>query len=627
MAILPMMGSDGGAVAFGGGGGSGGTPPATWDPCNGTEANGGPSGPTDPPPECATTSDCPVGKQCISGSCDGGTRFPLAAISNSPLMALEAYIDPAGDSDCAAQPFNGGDGFCAYGNVVVDYNCTSSDSLVCDICDAIMGLDVIKDLLSGLIIDEVGPVIEDMLTDVLNDTMGMPIDFNMIFSGQPFTKTDICAFRDTQATTPACSHGSRGKGGSCACDDIDHSASAYTTLKGNYATGGLGMLNYQDWNDSSGSSFYHPWKGTYPGTIDEYEDTDYAVARNIGGWVDLDGSQTESPPYDIGAYLTSIFNYSGNNGISLVGDLAMSAHNDFLTSPSTAYSSNTYSCFNGNIWQDVTGPDNTPGSRRNASSPSWQGLDNFGGTAQHIILGTSQYVLEEYIYALLTSGLLCIVVDDNLLSGLGDLLKVSNMTAVIPALSAAVSAGKIDGSSTVQALFRPAGTPTVRVLGQRNISSAGGEWPGGDCIPDDGLNSHDNAELEIFTSGAPCNTGGNNAYDLMMAFPHFKVEFWVDETALGSGTKTKIFETDIDIVMTMAIEYTQTGNTTLFNGTRTFSRFLEVLLDVWMGCSGEIVLSGTGVAPGTGIGWSKLVKIRTPLVTVLLPTEVVLYRV
>lgn len=497
----------------------------------------------------------------------GGTGTPPPNISNQSLLDIGAAVNPGGGSqggECFSY-LNESRGYCTKNNIDVR---VSGPGFCATVIGGLTGM--LSGLLQGMLRDAVVGVLDTQIGNLLRTTVGLPIDFNQLFAGGPSTRGSICSIRSTLLPTiGGCNHSSS----NCSCDDKD----------------GDGLLNYQDTDDSLFLT------GIDPDTGQAWDETMYGVGTGLGGWTNEDGTVYDAPSYDIGAYLT--VNYD-SNGIGLLADLAMI--------PQSQANVWANSCFNGKVYKDITGPDIDPSNRVNAATPpfsSWDSVVMTGGGVkkQHIIIGVSQYDLEEVFNAFVTSGMLCFVIDKDFL-GLGDMMRISNFKSIVPALDKPAVKADYYPSDYIQVVMRPTGVPTVRVLGGRNIvgvNAAG--WPAGDCIPNDGANIHTNTNMEILQAVVPCPVppsvpaprGHTSVYDLMAAFPQFKLDFYAPFRG-NLNDKRILFSLNIDFVLTMAMEATQNGSITVSGNPE--PKFLELLVEPWLGCSGTILdTAGTGL--------------------------------
>jgi len=213
------------------------------------------------------------------------------------------------------------------------------------------------------------------------------------------------------------------------------------------------------------------------------------------------------------------------------------------------------------------------------------------------ILQFSQQIVQEIIYGIFASGLLCIDVSKQSFDFLADILKVSNFQSLVPALGETDSNGDFvwqqDGHAEV--LFAPADVPFVKVLGNED-----GCFPNGDVVGPGGMFSATRGGLEIIDAATSCpenvdRTNFDNTYDLLIYFPNVRIEVSAPD---ADGNRVTLFRAEWDVALSAAVEYSVLSRGTTFGGT--VPKFFEILVDGFMGCDGDIFGGDafTGNVPG-----------------------------
>lgn len=550
----------------------------------------------------SSTSTSGGGSCAVSGSSSGSSGTPPdTSLNNHALVGAELGISGAALGGSL--------------NIVGDYGvCADQWFSECGLVGAILG--AIDSLLTGLIEDTVRDLLGSEIQPLIDEELGLPLDFvDLIGSGIGLAK-DLCGLRMPAGNPWAtCSHAAR----NCACDDYDND----------------GLLNYQDptpgitpsgcpagtWCgfDKNGEMYYSWWWG---------------LSSLIGGWKD------SAPPFfEVGAYVDDRWD---TGGVNLVVDLSIVPYrraNETLSNAANDYSTLAFpsdvahygyfpdplgasgrgpywnsangwplrSCYpTSALFLDSTTLNNDMLTRNDAYGPDQLGagwynmLDDWDGVAPggiHFGFILSQQLAQEMMYWLYSSGLLCFEFDENNFPAFGSLLQVANLKALVPMLGDApggVYTWRQDASAMIR--VRPSAVPQARVLGARN-----GCFPAGDVISSDTIfNSHSELDVHVPQScaGTPA-AAANRVYDALIYLPALNIEFHAPRAS--DNQMIHLFTMNWDLGLAAALEYSlglpNGGTGTEWGGNS--PKFFEILLDAFLGCGGTL-FGGTAAGNWTG---------------------------
>lgn len=571
-----MVGREGDPYSGGGSSGSG---------SGGSSGGGGGSSSSGGKGSCSTSSSSSSG-----GSGSGGSSGS-PVLNNHPLVGIEVVVPDGAVSllnDSGASgtmDVNAGfSGPCYDQGWLCDIGCAIQNTIIDWISDLLEGLveGVFRDLIAG----EVEPLLEEQL--------GLPVDFTMLLAGQDALAADVCALRLDPGVSggPPVPHAWPGPLAEC-----DHDAS---TCPCDDADGDL-TLNYMDTTPGvtpTGCPF-NTWCGVWndPSDFRYYEASMWGLGNSIGG---VEGS--EAPFFEIGAYADDQWDSAG---VNIVLDAAIAPFKGSVVGYNFATEWSQRTCFpQANVFRDSTQYHDDNLTTRNQSTATLADInaimqyfqtapayvDPVLGNNQYEILA-SQQVIQEFFNAMYQSGLLCIVVNAQNFDFLADILKVSSFKAFVPALSSVNSSGQFiwDQDGSVEIRLVPSDQPVVRVLG-----NSPGCFPAGDQIPADTVFfAHD--DLEVHTTvncSAPPSPAApfKNVYDLLLMFPDYSIEveapLAIPQFGFPAGERLTLFRIDLDLGAVLAIEYSKSARATEFGGTET--KFFEFLIDAIIGCGGTL---------------------------------------
>lgn len=542
----------------------------------------------------SSTSSGGGGSCAISGGSGSSSGVPPdTSLNNHPLVGAEIGINSStlgGSLDILG----------SYGV------CADQWFSECGLVGAILG--AIDSLLTGMIEDVVKDLLGSEIQPLIDEELGLPLDFVDLLSRGVGLAKDLCALRMPAGNPWAtCSHVSR----NCACDDYDND----------------GLLNYQD--ATAGITPAGCPAGTWCG-FDENGEMYYSwwwgLSNLIGGW-----NGSDPPFFEMGAYVDDRWD---NGGINLVIDLSIAP---YMTGGDVNYTtlwgnanrgyypdalgangrggwwSNSSlgwpsrSCYpTSALYLDSTGPDNTMATRTDGIGPDQLGagwynmLDDWDGVAPggiHYGFVASQQMVQEMLYWLYASGLLCFDFDENNFPLFGSLLQVANLKMLVPMLGDApggVYTWKQDGAAMIR--VRPSAVPQARVLGARN-----GCFPTGDVISSDTVfNSHSELDVHVPQACSPTPAAATNrVYDALIYFPALNIEFHAPRAS--DGVMVHLFTMNWDLGLAAAMEYSlglPNSNTgTEWQGNS--AKFFEILVDAFLGCGGTL-FGGTAAGNWTG---------------------------
>lgn len=546
----------------------------------------------------STSSSSSSGGSCaVGGSGSGSTSGipPSLTLTNHPLVGVEIGVNGAtlgGDLE-----------------IVGDYGACDPwgfDSLVCGLAG--MVLDWIDSWLTGMIEDAVRDVLDGQIQPLIEEELGLPLDFVDLLSRGVGLAKNLCALRmPTGNPWATCSHNAK----TCACDDYDND----------------GALNYQDPTPgiTPGGCPAGTWCG-FDENGEMYFSWWWGLSNLIGGW-----NGSDPPFFEVGAYVDD---YWDSGGLNLVVDFSIVPYKtggdvDYTTLWGTsnrgyypdplgvngrgAWWSSTSggwpsrSCYPTTaLYLDSTGPDNTMATRTDGLGPDqlgagWYNMLNDWDSAApggiHYGFLVSQQMLQEVLYWLYASGLLCFDFDESNFPAFGSLLQVANLKALVPMLGDApggVYTWKQDGSAMIR--VRPSAVPQARILGARN-----GCFPAGDVIASDTVfNSHSELDIHVPQNCTPTPSAATNrVYDALIYFPALNIEFHAPRAS--DGVMVHMFTMNWDIGLAAAVEYSLglPNNNTGTEWQGNAPKFFEILVDAFLGCGGSL-FGGTAAGNWTG---------------------------
>lgn len=542
----------------------------------------------------STSSSTSGGSCAIGGSGSGSTSGtpPDTTLTNHPLLGAELNVNSAALSGAL--------------NIIGDYGvCADQWFSECGLAGAIVG--AIDSLLTGLIEDTVRDLLGSEMQPLINEELGLPLDFVDLLSRGVGLAKNLCGLRMPAGNPWAtCSHASK----NCACDDYDND----------------GLLNYMD--ATAGITPAGCPAGTWCGYDDSgelYFSWWWGLSNLIGGY-----NGSDAPFFEVGAYVDDYWDTGGANLVvdfSIVpyktgGDVDYTtlwgnANRGYYPDPlgtngrGPLWNSSTgwvaRSCYpTSTLYIDSTGPDSTMGTRTDAIGPDQLGagwynmLNDWDAVAPggiHYGFVVSQQMAQEALYRLYSSGLLCFEFDSTSFPLFASLLEVANFKALVPLLGDApggVYTWKQDGSVVLR--IKPSNVPMVRVLGARS-----GCFPTGDVIASDTVyNSHSELDVHVPQACSPAPAAGTNrVYDVLIYFPDFNIE--VHAPRASDNTLVHLFTLNWDVGLAAALEYSlglpNGGTGTVWPGNAL--KFFEILIDAFLGCGGTL-FGGTAGGNWTG---------------------------